>query len=131
MWTCDHAKEVWKNSKFALPFEISLHWSLLDKVANLQRCNHSRPGQLEQFITVCWGIWKNQNNLRMGGKGRAGTVLRNAMHLVEEFRAANEGKTKHQADPVSLVYWKPPSQEYYKVNIDGAVFSNSKQAGLE
>ena len=66
----------------------------------------------------------------MGGKGRAGrTVLRNAMHLVEEFRVTNEGKTKHPADLVPLVSWKPPSQGLYKVNLDGAVFSNSKQAG--
>ncbi|KAK7860669.1 hypothetical protein CFP56_033334, partial [Quercus suber] len=49
------------------------------------RSDQSRPGQLGQFITVCWDIWKNQNDIRMGGKGRAGrTVLRNAMHLVEE-----------------------------------------------
>ena len=86
LWTCDHAKEVWKNSKFALPFEILSHWSFLDVVANLQRCGQSRPGQLEQFIMVCWGIWKNRNELRMGGKGKVGrTVVRNAMHLVEEF----------------------------------------------
>ena len=66
----------------------------------------------------------------MGGKGRVGrTMLRNAMHLMKEFRAANEGKTEHQVDPVSLVFWKPPSQGYYKVNIEGAVFSKNKQAG--
>lgn len=96
-------------------------------VVNLQRCDQSRPGQLEQFITVYWGIWKNRNELRMGGKGRAGrTVLRNAMHLVEEFRAANEGKTEHLAKQVPPVFWKPPSQGFYKVNLDGAVFSKSK-----
>ncbi|XP_075659420.1 uncharacterized protein LOC142629339 [Castanea sativa] len=66
----------------------------------------------------------------MGIKGRAGrTVLRNAMHLVEEFRAANEGKTEHQAEPVFPISWRPPTQGYYKVNLDGAVFSNTKQAG--
>ena len=64
-------------------------------VANLQRCDQARLRQLEQFILVCWGIWKNRNNLQMGGKGRVGrTVLRNAMHLVEEFRVANEGKKR-------------------------------------
>ena len=66
----------------------------------------------------------------MGGKGRVGrTMLRNAMHLMKEFRAANEGKTEHQVDLVSPVSWKPPSQGYYKVNIEGAVFSKNKQAG--
>ena len=66
----------------------------------------------------------------MGGKGKAGrTVVRNAMHLVEEFRAANERKTEHSVDPIPPVLWKPPSQGFYKVNLDGVVFSKSKQAG--
>ncbi|XP_023871638.1 uncharacterized protein LOC111984242 [Quercus suber] len=66
----------------------------------------------------------------MGGKGKAGrTVLKNALHLVEEFRSANEAKTEHQAEPVPLVTRQPPRQGYYKVNIDGAVFSDRKQAG--
>ncbi|XP_075645329.1 uncharacterized protein LOC142616340 [Castanea sativa] len=129
LWSCDHAKEVWNNSKFALPFEISTHWTFLDVVENLQRCDHFRPGQMEQFITVSWGIWKNRNDLQMGGKGKAGrTILRNALQLVEEFRSANEAKTEHQAEPVPLVSWQPPRQGYYKVNIDGAVFSDRKQA---
>ena len=25
LWTCEHAKEVWQNSKFALPFTVSSH----------------------------------------------------------------------------------------------------------
>ena len=55
-------------------------------VANLQRYDQSQSRQLEEFVTVCWGIWKNKNELRMGGKGKAGrTMVRNAMHLGEEF----------------------------------------------
>lgn len=86
LWFYDHAKEVWNASKFAVPFEISTRWNFLDVVENLQRCEHTRPGLMEHFITVCWGIWKNRNDLRTRGKGKAGRViLRNAMHLVEEF----------------------------------------------
>ena len=130
LWTCEHAKEAWKNSKFALLFEILSHWSFLDVIENLQRCDHYWLGQLEQVITVCWGIWKNRNELRMGGKGKAGrTMVRNAIHLVEEFRAANEGKIEHPGETIPPVFWKPPSQGFYKVNLDGAVFSKTKQAG--
>ena len=96
MWCCDHAKEVWKNSKFALPFEILMQWNFLDVVANLQKYKHFRLGQMEQFITVCWGIWKNRNDLRMRGKGKVGrTILRNVIYLVGEFWLANEAKTKN------------------------------------
>ena len=130
LWFCDHAKEVWRNSKFVLPFEISTRWNFLDVVENLQRCEHLRPGLLEQFITVCWGIWKNRNDLRRGGKGKAGrTILRTAMHLVEEYQTASDSKTENLVAPSSLVSWQPPNHGYYKVNIDGAVFSKRKQAG--
>ena len=29
LWFCEHAKEVWKCSKLALPFEISIAWTWL------------------------------------------------------------------------------------------------------
>ena len=67
----------------------------------------------------------------MGGKGKAGrTVLRNALHLVEEFLSATEVKTEHLVEPMPVVSWQPPCQGYYKVNIDGVVFSDRKQAGV-
>lgn len=130
LWFCDHTKEVWNASKFASPFEISTRWNFLDVVENLQRCEHTWPGLMEQFIAVCWGIWKNRNDLWTGGKGKAGRViLRNAMHLVEEFQVANESKAEDRVDPTPLVPWQLPSHECYKVNTDRAVFSNRKQAG--
>ncbi|KAK7843168.1 putative ribonuclease h protein [Quercus suber] len=87
LWFCDHAKEVWRNSKFALPFEISATWKFLDVLKALLRCEHLRPRLLELFIATCWGIWKNRNELRAGGKGKAGrSILRNASLLVEEYR---------------------------------------------
>ena len=83
----------------------------------------------ELFIAICWGIWKNRNDLRTGGKGKAGwSILRNASQLVEEYRAANEPKTEHLPEPPTSVSWSP-SHGHYKVNIDGAVFSKRKQAG--
>ena len=127
LWCCDHAKEVWKNSKFALLFEILMQWNFLDVVANLQKYEHFQLGQMEQFITVCQGIWKNRNDLRMRGKGKVGrTILRNVIYLVGEFWLANEAKTKNRVEPAPLVSWQPPRQGYYKVNIDDVVFSNRK-----
>ena len=62
----------------------------------------------ELFIAICWGVWKNINDLRMGGKGKAGrSILRNALLLVEEYRAANEPKTEHLPEPPASVSWSP------------------------
>ncbi|XP_030959214.1 uncharacterized protein LOC115981185 [Quercus lobata] len=130
LWFCNHTKEVWTASKIVLPFEISKFWSFLDVIENLQQCKDTRPDLLEQVITVCWGIWKNRNELRMGGKGKAGrTILRNAMNLVDELHAANEQRLEAQVETTPTISWQPPSRGCYKVNMDGMVFSNSKQAG--
>ena len=130
LWFCNHAKEVWTESKMALPFEIATSWSFLDVVAQLKSCEETRPSVLERVVAVCWGIWKNRNELQNGGKGKSGrTILRNAMNLVDEFRSANEPRNVDQVDVAPTVSWQPPSGGYYKVNTDGAVFSSSKQAG--
>ena len=66
----------------------------------------------------------------MGGKGKAGrTILKNAMNLVVDYQSANRAKTEHLRKTPVTVSWQPPSHGYYKVNIDGAVFSKRKQVG--
>ena len=106
LWFCKHNKRVWTTSKLVFPFEISLRWSFLDVVENYLRWGDSNPGLLEVIITVCWGVWKDRNALRLGGKGQASrTILRSAMHLVDEFRAANELKSGVRAEAPPMVVW--------------------------
>ena len=113
-----------------MPFKISASWKFIDVLDNLYRSEHLRLGLLEQVTTVCLGIWKNRNDLRMGGKGKAGrTILKNAMNLVVDYQSANRAKTEHLRKTPVTVSWQPPSHGYYKVNIDGAVFSKRKQVG--
>ena len=50
------------------------------------------------------------------------------MHLVDDFLAANELKSGNRVEASPMVVWKPPSCGHYKVNTDGVVFSNRKQA---
>ena len=130
LWFCSHATEVWTASKLVLPFEIAKNWSFLDVVEHLKRCEETWPNLLDRVIAICWGIWKNMNELWTGGKGKTGrTILRTAMNLLDEFRTANEPKDEPVAAIAPTVSWQPPSDGCYKVNMDRAVFSNRKQAG--
>ena len=66
-------------------------------VENLLRWEDTNPGLMEKVIMVCWGIWKNRNVLCLGGKGQAScTLLRGAMHLVDDFLEANELKSRNR-----------------------------------
>ena len=46
-------------------------------------------GLVERIVMVCWGIWKNQNELHYGGKGRSSrAVVQSALMLLEEYQRA-------------------------------------------
>ncbi|XP_023875797.1 uncharacterized protein LOC111988232 [Quercus suber] len=80
---------------------------------------------------VCWGIWKNRNELHDGGKGRTGrAVVRSALMLLEEYQRANESSDVAQERTSLTVKWSPPAQGCYKVNVDGVVFTKRKQTGI-
>ena len=69
---------------------LSIHSTLW---AFLQKWEEARPGLLERTIMICWGIWKNRNEARHGGKQRSGlavwgrfiSALNNAIHGLNEI----------------------------------------------
>ncbi|KAK7840313.1 hypothetical protein CFP56_016833 [Quercus suber] len=75
-----------KEAIMSIPFSTNetsnrLIWAE-NKSGKFISCEDSNPGLLEQFITICWGIWKNWNELRTGGKGKAGRmIMKQAIHL--------------------------------------------------
>ena len=95
LWFCAHAKEVWNLSKFSLPFDIGPNWIFLDAMEKLQRYEEVQPNLAEQFVSVCWGIWKERNVIRTGGRGKPGRVtLKNSLGLMDECQMTNEGPRK-------------------------------------
>ena len=131
LWFCKHARGVWESSKLAIPFTISPSWTFLDVVQNLQQWEGSQPGLTKKVISVCWGIWKDRNERRMGGNGKQGRViLKTSLHLVDEYQMAF-GVSKVAAPMAKpMITWRPPARDQYKVNVDGAVFKHRKQAGV-
>lgn len=79
---------------------------------------------------ISWGIWKDRNDIRHGGRLRSGQAMtRSSLCLLEEFQLANERPTAN-VERNHDVRWAPPQAGCYKVNVDGAVFSKKKQAGV-
>lgn len=80
---------------------------------------------------ICWGIWKNRNDVRHGGKDRKGTaIVRSSIMLLDEFQTANTKQVKPRPHMSEVIKWKPPQQGRYKVNTDGAVFAKRKCVGF-
>ena len=102
----------------------------MDVIWQLQKWEESWPRLLERTVMISWGIWKNRNDFRHGGRLRSGqAVARSSLCLLEEFQLANEKPTTN-AERNQVVKWVPPLAGRYKVNVDGAVFSRWKQAGV-
>ena len=128
---CSRGIEGWSSSKLTLPFIIQDSCSFVGTFNRLQNRWEAQPGLLEKWVTICWGIWKSRNEVRHGGKRRTGlAIMRSSLKLLEDFQIANE-----KSSQVSLNHWhktgcKSPLLGYFKVNMDGALFSKSKQSGI-
>ncbi|XP_075633945.1 uncharacterized protein LOC142606490 [Castanea sativa] len=91
----------------------------------------AQQGLLEKWATICWGIWKSRNEFQHGGKRRPGLVIaRSSLKLLEDLQLANKKLSRVRLDNQNIAVWKPPLLGYFEVNVDGALFSKSKQFGI-
>ena len=85
--------------------------------------------ELEKFAMVAWAIWQRCNKLRIKEDNTPiHKVYKFALTLLIEFQQKKPRSTG-QRQP-SPNHWKPPPPNSIKVNFDGAVFSNSYEAGV-
>ena len=76
----------------------------------------------------------NRNEIRNGGK-RLGELdlCHDASLWLLQFQEANEATAATvpvQSESVLQHSWLPPSNQLYKVNVDGAVFKERKESGV-
>ena len=128
---CSRGTEVWRECKLALPCIVKESWSFVDTFSRLWTSWEAQPELLERWVTICWGIWKSRNEVRHGGKRRPGPVIvRSSLKLLEDFQSANERPSRPRTENQSSATWKPPPPGSFKVNVDGALFSKTKQSGV-
>ena len=74
---------------------------------------------------VAWNIWYNRNEVCQGKLSQvSGAILHKARFLLDEFQTTNFNVTL-QVDPV-YAQCKAPRSPWYKLNVDGAIFSSSR-----
>ena len=63
---------------------------------------------LERTVMICWGIWKDRNEVRHRGRLRSGqTMTRSSLSLLEEFQMVNKRPTT-TVERNHVVKWVPP-----------------------
>ena len=78
---------------------------------------------------MAWFIWNHRNRLRLNEKGLATERILNA---AKEYLSDFQVKLPQTVTNLSKarIRWRPPLGELFKTNYDGAVFSESGEAGI-
>ena len=83
----------------------------------------------EFFAMLTWTIWFRRNKIRCAPLGfPLDQVSQRAFTSLMEFRAVQPKKQSLIARPRTK--WKAPPGEMYKINFDGATFSDEGRAGI-
>ena len=78
---------------------------------------------------VAWSICCNRNEVRQSKPSReGGAILHKARFLLNEFQTANFSITLPVAQV--CVHWEAARPPWYKLKVDGAVFSSSQTASV-
>ena len=128
LWECGTAEAIWKEANFSVNGGCLPLRDFGDVVWKVWE--NQKEGELERLACLAWCIWKNRNAVKFGGKGKeARSIVAEANALVEEFGLLL-GVPIQSASPRSGT-WTPPCVDWYKINVDGAVFKESSSCGIE
>nr|POF27425.1 hypothetical protein CFP56_51498 [Quercus suber] len=91
---------------------------------SLQVPNNRNP---DLFSVVAWAIWNRRNNLRLGKVAASlDELLAQSLDRIRDFKLNNSSLATTVGFPPTR--WQAPDQDTYKVNFDGALFSEANTA---
>ena len=80
---------------------------------------------------MAWCLWNNRNSFQHGGVSKQGkTIKADARRYWEEVRTAVPPKVQVLRPLLYHKHWFPPPQDWYKVNVDAAVFKEQGTCGF-
>ena len=85
--------------------------------------------ELEVLAIATWGIWNNGNEVQHGGTSKtAMVIINNACRYMEEYKQTVDLPAPHPTQ--TSTSQKPLLIDWYKINVDGAVFKETRQCGI-
>ena len=78
---------------------------------------------------VAWFIWSHRNRLTLNEKGLPSEKIFEATKIyISNYQATYS--TSRMKQPKENAKWQPPMEGIYKMNYDGAIFTESGEAGI-
>ena len=106
-------------------------FSFMDLLWKMVIIDRVEEEMVARMVIIAWALWFNRNEIRLGGVRKAGKdVVRWATNCLEEYWSTNESEQSAPVVSTSVVSWLPPQTNWFKINVDGAVFASQKAVGL-
>ena len=127
LWGCTKVRQVWKRSFGWLDNNQAAKGSFADLVHLVQ----TKPRLFPLFTVTAWAVWHHRNKSHL----HAATIPLDrltdfAEYYLQNFAAGHVQKLPPERSVTIAVKWRPPSENFVKINFDGALFGESDCAGL-
>ena len=125
LWSCEGLREVW-NREFGWVYDAGVQWTSFSEILKFVQ---TRPHSVALFAATAWSVWYHRNKLRLGEASiPLGQIRRFARDYICDFKTLN---SKPSAPVRSAPRgWRPPANDVWKINFDGANFGESDEAGI-
>ena len=125
LWGCVKAQEAWSCSKLVGLVDRYECFSFMDLLWKMVIIDRVEEEKVARTVTIAWALWFHRNEIRLGGARKAGKdVVRWATQYLEEYWAANESERSVPVVLERILSWLPPRANWFKINVDGAVFAS-------
>ena len=127
LWDCYVAAEVWREVGVNLPVLKQPMKNFVDVVWSFKE--RDGVSDWELFAITAWMIWNNRNVFKHEERGKdPKRIAMEAREYAKEVAEVPQAPCCSQV-PVKS-FWRPPQLGSFKINVDGAMFTNLKSCGI-
>ncbi|KAM6574984.1 uncharacterized protein LOC115696372 [Cannabis sativa] len=132
LFSCCHAKEVWKFSGFSIDFTNADRLQDGDYLMHLSSIYEKSA--FENILCLMWFIWSDRNNFIHGKKVKTPLQMwTQSVAYMDQYRSITSAVTpaaSNRTSQASVASWKPPPENTFKLNVDAALDSSRSKIGI-
>uniref|UniRef100_A0A803PZ39 Reverse transcriptase domain-containing protein n=1 Tax=Cannabis sativa TaxID=3483 RepID=A0A803PZ39_CANSA len=123
MFSCKHARQVWKIVGFAFNYKAAVSMKAEDFLFQLSECY--TKSELETIFCTMWSIWSDRNNVIHGKLAQQPTtIFAKAQNFLNNYKSSQQLSLPTSLSPAGFPstckVWKPPPPNCLKLNVDVA-----------